>query len=65
MPTNKPLTYSVTEVAAMLGISRASAYQAANNGQIPVVRIGRRFVVPRAAFDQFLQHPQAGAAAAG
>jgi hypothetical protein len=31
----------------MLGICRASAYEAARTGELPTVRIGRRLLVPR------------------
>ena len=32
----------------MLGISRTSAYEAANRGDIPVLRVGGRWLVPAA-----------------
>jgi excisionase family DNA binding protein len=40
-------TFTVDEAARMLGISRASAFQAVHAGGLPVVRIGRRLLVPR------------------
>jgi excisionase family DNA binding protein len=46
--------YSVEEAAQKLGIGRDSAYSAANKGQIPAIRVGRRIVIPKAAFDRFL-----------
>lgn len=40
-------TITVDEAAALLSISRASAYAAARAGdQFPVLRIGRRLLVP-------------------
>ncbi len=40
-------TISVDETAAVLGVSRASAYASARNGDaFPVKRIGRRLLVP-------------------
>jgi len=48
------LTYTLTEAARRLGISRALAYQAAHRGELPVCRIGRRMLVPRAALDRLL-----------
>lgn len=39
-------TYTVAEAAAILGISRFSAYECARTGQLPVIRLGRRLVVP-------------------
>jgi excisionase family DNA binding protein len=43
------LTWTVTEAAQLLGISRASAYEAAHRGELPVRMIGRRMLVPRIA----------------
>jgi excisionase family DNA binding protein len=37
-----------------LGLSRATAYAAANSGSLPVIRIGRRMVVPRHALERLL-----------
>jgi excisionase family DNA binding protein len=48
---------TVEEAAAYLGIARGSAYAAARAGQLPVVRIGRRLVVPRIALDLWLTSP--------
>lgn len=48
------LTLTVEEAAAVLGISRASAYEAVHHGQIPCIRIGRRILVPRIALDRLL-----------
>lgn len=42
-----PLTYSVPEAARLLGISRAAYYNAIHKNQVPYLRIGRRYVVPR------------------
>lgn len=46
-PSTKP-TLSVDEAAAVLGVCRASLYRAIHDGQCPVVRIGRRMLVPTA-----------------
>jgi excisionase family DNA binding protein len=43
------LTWTITEAAQLLGISRATAYQAAHRGELPVRLIGRRMLVPRTA----------------
>jgi excisionase family DNA binding protein len=51
---------TVMEAAAELGISKGSAYEAARTGKIPTIRIGRRLIVPRAAFERMLD--QAGEA---
>ena len=47
-------TLTIEETAELLGVSRGSAYEAARSGQIPVLRVGRRLLVPRQALDQML-----------
>ncbi|MCL4685508.1 helix-turn-helix domain-containing protein [Myxococcota bacterium] len=51
-PTRRAV--SIDEAAQMLGIGRSAAYLAARRGDIPVLRIGRRLVVPIAALDRML-----------
>jgi excisionase family DNA binding protein len=46
---------TVGEAAAALGISRGLAYQAARDGNIPTIRIGRRLLVPRRALEKMLE----------
>jgi excisionase family DNA binding protein len=48
------LTLTVEEAAERLGISRAHAYEAVREGEIPSIRIGRRILVPIAALDKLL-----------
>jgi excisionase family DNA binding protein len=54
-PAEDRLTYTLNEAARRLGISRALAYEAANRGELPVCRIGRRVLVPRAALLRLLE----------
>lgn len=42
-----PLMLSVPEVAAVLGISRAGAYELAHSEGFPSLTIGSRIVVPK------------------
>ena len=56
--TEGRLTMTVEEAAAALGISRALAYEAARRSEIPVVRIGRRMLVPRAALTRLLDQAE-------
>ena len=42
-----PLMLSVAEVAAVLGISRAGAYELARSSGFPALKIGSRIVVPK------------------
>ena len=51
------LTMTVEEAAAVLGISRNLAYEAAQDGRIPAIRIGRRLLVPRRALERLLEAP--------
>lgn len=48
------LTWTITEAAQLLGISRATAYEAAHRGELPVRLIGRRMLVPRVALLRML-----------
>ena len=52
MPTK--ITYTVTEAAELLGISRSSAYECVRRGEIPSLTLGRRVVIPRRAFEALL-----------
>ena len=45
-----PLMLSVSEVAAVLGISRAGAYELVRSDGFPALRIGSRIVVPKEKF---------------
>ena len=47
-------TYTVHEVARILGIGRNTAYEACNEGEIPTIRVGGRILIPRAAIDNLL-----------
>ena len=53
-PPPDRLTWSIAEAAQVLGISRASAYEAAHRGELPVRVIGRRMLVPRVALLRLL-----------
>lgn len=53
-PLGERLTLTVEEAGTLLGISRAFAYEAVNRGEIPSIRIGRRVLIPKAAFERML-----------
>ena len=55
-PRSERLTWTITEAAQLLGISRATAYEAAHRGELPVRLIGRRMLVPRVALLRLLEH---------
>ncbi len=52
--TSERQTYTVDQAAALLCISRNSAYKAVRRGEIPTIKIGRRLLVPRAALERML-----------
>lgn len=52
------LTLTVPEAGELLGLGRDAAYEAAKRGDLPVLRFGRRLLVPRAALERMLE--QAG-----
>ena len=52
------LTLSVPETAKVLGIGRNLCYDRVKTGEIPVIKIGRRLLVPRAALEKFLADPK-------
>ena len=53
-PEENQDVFTIEETAALLRISRGSAYEAARRGDLPVLRIGRRLLVPRLALDRML-----------
>lgn len=48
MENKDKLTLTVVEAAGVLGLSRYAAYAAVKNGQLPVLKIGKRLLVPKA-----------------
>lgn len=64
MATNAPPTWveelrqrptvKVDEAAEILGMATRSAYDAVHRGEIPTIRIGRRFLVPTTALLRML-----------
>ena len=55
MPDNRePETYSVPDAGRRLGLGRNASYEAARRGELPVLRFGRKLVVPRIAFERML-----------
>jgi excisionase family DNA binding protein len=52
-PVEQP-TLTVEEAGRYLGISRPTAYSAARNGTLPVLRVNRRMLVPTASLRRLL-----------
>lgn len=49
-----PLTYTVPQAAALLGISPWTYYEAIKKNELPYRKIGRRIVVPRVQLEAWL-----------
>lgn len=52
--TGERLAVSVEEAGALLGIGRTSAWQMIARGELPVLRIGKRTVVPVKALQKLI-----------
>jgi excisionase family DNA binding protein len=52
-----PVTITVEQAGQILGVARGTAYEAARTGQLPVIRLGRRLLVPRARLLELLGEP--------
>jgi excisionase family DNA binding protein len=50
-------TLTVEEAAKLLGIGRSQGYEAAARGELPIIRIGKRMLVPKAALERMLDQP--------
>ena len=50
-----PIVMGAEELAAVLQISRAGAYQLMNSEGFPVIRIGKRMLVPRERFFEWME----------
>ncbi len=51
---DKRLCITVPEAAEMLGISRNFAYELVKQKQLPVVKFGKRLLIPRLALEKML-----------
>lgn len=51
------LTYSVTEAAEILGVSRGLLYTQVRLGEIRAIKIGRKVVITHAVLEEMLGHP--------
>lgn len=52
-----PLTLTVDDIAKALGISKQNAYILCHRKSFPCVQVGKRLVIPRAAFEKWLENP--------
>lgn len=52
--TPKNRTYTVEDIAAILGIGKSSAYKLANSGAFKTIRIGTMIRISRKSFEDWL-----------
>lgn len=52
----KRLCITVPEAAAMLGLSRNFAYELVKQKKLPVVKFGKRLLIPRIALEKMLEN---------
>jgi excisionase family DNA binding protein len=52
--TATPATYTVAEAAQLLGVHEQTVRAAIAHGDLPVLRLGRRQLIPRAQLDELL-----------
>ncbi|MBE6111681.1 MAG: helix-turn-helix domain-containing protein [Peptococcaceae bacterium] len=46
--------YTVEEIGLLLGIGKNKAYELVNSGVLRSVRVGRRILIPKSSFNQWL-----------
>lgn len=54
-----PVTYTIPELAAKMQIGKAAAYQLVKQPGFPVVKVGKRIVVPIVSFQRWLERQAA------
>ena len=52
--TEQPSVLTVDEAAAILRLSRTSAFEGVRRGEIPHIRVGRRILIPRRQLERML-----------
>ncbi len=50
----EPLAVTVEEAASALSISTRHAYELVRRGELPAMRLGHRWIIPRAALERLL-----------
>ena len=53
--TPQSRTYTVNDIAAILGIGRTTAYKLANSGKFKTIRIGNMIRISRKSFEDWLR----------
>jgi excisionase family DNA binding protein len=55
MGIEKRSCITVPEAAEILGISRNFGYELVKRGELPVIRFGKRLLIPKVALDKMLE----------
>ncbi|WP_302326120.1 helix-turn-helix domain-containing protein [Enterocloster lavalensis] len=56
MEKTECMVYSVVQAAEVLGVSKSFMYKLARNKAIPVIRLGKRLVIPKNKFHEFINN---------
>ena len=57
-PRRDVVAYTVSEVAALLGVSTDKVYELVRGHILPHKRLGRRIIVPRVGLERWLATPE-------
>jgi excisionase family DNA binding protein len=52
-----PLSLTVSDISRILGISKQNAYNLCHSEGFPSVQIGKRLIIPKLAFVEWLKNP--------
>ena len=52
--SRKRLTLTVAEAAELLGISVSAAYDCVHRGELPAIKMGRRWLIPVGRFEKLI-----------
>lgn len=59
LPMGEKEIVSIAEAARRLGVSRSTVYSGVKTGEIPAVKIGKRRIISRVAFERLMHHGSA------
>ena len=48
------VTYTIADLVVRIGLSRNSVYAGIRRGEIPSLKVGSRYILPRASIDRWL-----------
>ena len=52
---NRTQTIKPDDLAEKLGVGRGAVYEGLRNGTIPSIRLGKRFIIPKSAIEEWLK----------